>query len=113
IAIGDVDGDGDPDIVQTSTGWPSLHENRGALGFVDATHWLPQISVVGADLELLDADTDGDLDLFLTSGASTRMDHLWINDGSGRFSEESAARLPNDARPSPSCAAADVDRDGD
>ncbi len=50
-----------------------------------------------AGMVLLDADADGDLDLFIVSGGAENRpqekaytDHLYINDGKGNFTELTA-----------------------
>jgi uncharacterized protein (TIGR03382 family) len=103
IKVGDVDGDGDPDIVvggayQSQT---RLFLGDGAGGFDEVTtDRLPaRVASVG-DLELGDVDGDGDLDMVLadwgpgdpfeTDGAPMI---LWLNDGAGRFTDASD-RLP-------------------
>ena len=65
-----------------------------------ATH-LPQLALSLGDAEPGDVDGDGDLDLVLadwgpgnnmtSEGGRTR---LWLNDGSGRFTDATASRMP-------------------
>ncbi len=99
VAAGDIDNDGDLDLFQinnTPSGIrlpdrPSMFLNRGGAVFLDisdggvglgkdldaATLW---------DAAFVDIDNDGDLDLLVGSGQHS----LFINDGSGRFSDASA-----------------------
>jgi enediyne biosynthesis protein E4 len=71
------------------------------------------------DAELFDADGDGDLDLYVTSGGSefpgsstALIDRLYLNDGNGNF-KRSDQLLPTSRFESSSCVkAADFDQDG-
>ena len=121
IAVGDVNGDGLEDFYiggaatyagglfiqntegkfnrQRSTGIDSLAEDTGVLFF--------------------DADTDGDLDLYIASGdteqasnAPIYQDRFFINDGKGNFSLAQSA-LPTETSSGSCVVAADYDRDGD
>lgn len=73
-----------------------------------------------AGICLLDADQDGDLDIYIASGGAENepqtkayTDHFYINDGKGNFTELSNTDFTNN-RTSKSCViAADYDRDGD
>lgn len=66
--VGDIDGDGDPDLFITAFGADSLWRNEGDGTFVDVT----ESAGVGAQTwsassAFGDADGDGDLDLYVTS----------------------------------------------
>jgi hypothetical protein len=68
-------------------------------------------------VSLGDVDGDGDLDMFLPQGTASidaRPNLLWLNDGSGHFSDVSSSRLPQgqDAN-STKAEFVDVDADGD
>lgn len=87
LAIGDVDADGDPDLVwgrdesQASMGWL---RNEGSGSFTSMPTF-GQFRVFGA-LALLDFDSDGDLDLApYQNGAAVA---LFENDGLGSFSHQ-------------------------
>lgn len=79
---------------------------------VSDTH-LPQLGLFGPSMDAaaVDVDGDGDLDIVVASEFAPNL--LLINDGSGRFADESDARLPNTRHDSESIAAADFDGDGD
>ena len=111
----DVDGDGDRDLVfaddATSPLRHRLFRNDGTGLFQDdsATSMpaaLPQ--AYATNLAAADIDGDGDQDLVIT-GASTR---LYTNDGTGVFTDGTAARLPT-STDDEAAAFGDVDGDGD
>ena len=100
---GDVDGDGDVDVVTVSTsGRVDLFRAEGGR-FERA--W--SRDVAGATVALVDVDGDGDLDLSLIPARPS----ILRNDGAGRFDEEAAIPLP--AAPIERALWADVDGDGD
>jgi hypothetical protein len=102
IEAGDVDGDGDLDLVLADWGAGNnmtndggrtrLWLNDGAAHFVDATDKrLPDVKVrFSWDLELADVDNDADLDLLVSCkrcGGSS----LFRNDGKGAFTDDARA----------------------
>lgn len=94
VALGDIDGDGDPDVVVCG-GLLKDHifRNDGAAGFVDITersgvkhNELARMPALG------DYDNDGDLDLVLTvlkegAGQTDGRCMLWRNNGQGVFED--------------------------
>ncbi len=104
IKARDFDGDGDVDIFVGTTYQTQsrlfLGVGDGAFEEVTATH-LPRIDLSLGDAEPGDVDGDGDLDLVLADwgpgnnmvnqGGRTR---LWLNDGGGRFTDATSARMP-------------------
>jgi MYXO-CTERM domain-containing protein len=95
IAVGDVDGDGDPDIYAPAAwGDPdAFFINVGKAIFKDeAATRNPGVASHAGAARFGDIDNDGDLDLFLSDGwASGQMPkvpvHLYLNDGTGHFAE--------------------------
>ncbi|NRA96151.1 MAG: CRTAC1 family protein [Planctomycetes bacterium] len=91
---GDFDNDGDQDLVfPVGGGLPILYyRNNGGGMFtdltgtagLDASPTTPHACIAG------DIDNDGDLDVFLA--AQYGSNHLYINDGTGAFTNEAAAR---------------------
>jgi hypothetical protein len=100
---GDFDGDGYPDLYVTRLdAADSLYRNNGGDGtFTDVTveSGLQITSDIRSNgVALLDIDNDGDLDIFLSTLGDTRF-YLFVNDGTGHFSEEAVARGAALARP--------------
>jgi hypothetical protein len=103
LEIGDVDGDGDLDLVLADWGAGDPFESEGAPvrlwlnqgdgRFTDATDRMPAGKVRWSwDLELYDADNDYDLDIAVSCKVCTGS-RLYHNDGTGRFTDASD-RLP-------------------
>ncbi|MEW6321209.1 MAG: VCBS repeat-containing protein [Acidobacteriota bacterium] len=102
VEIGDVDGDGDLDLVladwgpgnnmSNEGGRTRLWLNDGAARFTDATaERMPDINVrFSWDLELVDVDNDADLDV-LVSCKRCGGSYLFRNDGAGRFTDDPRA----------------------
>jgi hypothetical protein len=124
LAWGDIDGDGDDDLYLGGSAGNAgaLHVNEGGGRFVER-----HVAAFAEDREredmaplFLDADLDGDQDLYVVSGSTEcepeselLRDRLYVNDGAGGFARAPADALP-DLRTSGSVAcAADFDRDGD
>ncbi len=106
LELGDVDADGDLDLVLVDWGEGSpetnlggkvtlwLNDGRGR--FTDATgermpHTLVRFSW---DLELVDVDNDWDVDI-VTSCKMCSSSRLYENDGSGTFDDVTAHRMPH------------------
>jgi hypothetical protein len=123
LALGDVDGDGDLDVViGTSSVTPvadnGLWINQGGLVFVDESHRLPPVQDLTSVVELIDLDGDGDLDLFtgnpgLPSLGLPERDRAYRNDGTGTFAEIVGALPGGAVGPAGSRAACFGDVDGD
>ena len=120
---GDVDGDGQLDLLVTDLRHGSLYRRTGPLLFEDAT-WT---SGVGGLLDglgqwgagLRDFDLDGDLDLFTTNGVAPILvpqpPVLAVNDGAGHFRDArpGAGAYFEGRRSGRGAAFADFDDDGD
>ena len=92
VALGDVDGDGRPDIYLTSVeGSNALYRNLGDWRFEDITAQAG-VAMTGRHsmgAVFADVDGDGDLDLLVsTLGGGVA---LFLNDGHGHFTERTAA----------------------
>ncbi len=125
IAVGDIDGNGFEDFfIGGSAGNKSmffLQDEKGHFN-VDSTRFLQQDDGHPAeDMGLLffDADSDGDLDLYIVSGSyelppnePAAQDVLYINNGQGKFTP-SYSSLPKMFSNGSCVRAADIDADGD
>jgi len=116
IALGDVDGDGDLDVLVGAAGQNRLGLNNAAGVFADATSQLPAALDETRSVALGDVDGDGDLDAFIANGVSPgwQVNSLLLNDGSGFF-VDATSQLPLQANNNYTTAVAlgDVDGDGD
>ncbi len=115
VTAGDVDGDGDMDLVLANNGQNDLILNDGKGGFVDGTaERLPVRTDVTQDVSLGDVDGDGDLDLLFGNEGPNR---LLLNDGTGHFEDAAEALPPPDQegrdQESREADFGDVDGDGD
>jgi hypothetical protein len=79
---------------------------------VSTTH-LPGVFLSGQSKDARPVDIDGDGDLDLIIAHEYRPNILLVNDGTGRFSNESHVRIPQFNRDSEDVAAGDFDQDGD
>ncbi|MEM1325166.1 MAG: VCBS repeat-containing protein [Bacteroidota bacterium] len=121
IAVGDVTGDGLEDVFIGGNMQQRAHFfiQQPDLSF-DTIHF-GQYGMNQEDMGVLlfDADGDGNNDLYLARGGSQLIennlgyqDQLWLNDGSGNFSQATKA-LPENYKNASCVKAADYDQDGD
>lgn len=113
LAVGDVDGDGDQDVVTggRSPDWNVvLHRNdgHGALGAgaVITPGWSTSYEV-----DLGDVDGDGDLDLAIGDRLNN-VARVWRNDGHGTFTSTGNTAQVGGSNDAESMRLVDVDRDG-
>lgn len=119
IELGDVDGDGDLDLIVANEGLNHLLLNNGAGFFSDAPAGALPASILDEtrEADFGDVDGDGDLDILFANTilftAHDPQNRLFVNDGSGVFTDETASRLPVDADKTFDGDFIDIDRDGD
>ncbi len=125
MAAGDINGDGLDDIVTGGSfmysGQAFLQQKNGSFTQKNLETLKDSLSKNAEDegMLLFDADGDGDLDLYISSG-SYEVDHglpnyqdrFYINDGKGNFSLDSTA-LPKNFTSKFCVRAVDYDKDGD
>jgi hypothetical protein len=112
----DVDRDFDLDcLIVNGNGYPKrLMINDGSGWFTEEGGWrLPEDLTMSNDIEYFDVDNDGDLDAYIAAGFVPGNDRMLINNGSGYFTDESAARIPQYGDQSLGVCIGDIDNDGD
>jgi hypothetical protein len=113
VSIGDVDGDGRPDVFLARTeGCNALYRNLGGWKFenIAKTAGVEACDRYSTGTALADVDGDGDLDLVLL--ATTGPNAIFVNDGKGRFTERRDLGLDSLGNGGTTVAMADVDGDG-
>jgi len=111
VVLGDLDRDGDLDVIFGNHGQNRVHFNNGV-----GKYTVPPVGGLLAgsdnteDLALGDVDRDGFLDLVCGSQPQYR---LYLNDGTGRYADATPARMSVDSDYSQAVALGDVDGDGD
>ncbi|MBK8980394.1 MAG: VCBS repeat-containing protein [Planctomycetes bacterium] len=105
--FGDIDGDGDQDLLIGRFGLTGVYLNDGQGRFADSGRWFGDVLV--SRIVLADVDSDGDLDAI--AGNPQRPVQILLNDGVGSFTDGTAGRLPS-FRSTVLCAV-DVDGDAD
>lgn len=113
LSAGDVNGDGWLDlVVSVWRGGVTLLINENGESFVDRT---AESGIVNTNTEswqavLIDLDGDGDLDLF--NAIDFAPNRLWLNDGTGQFTDVAAQAGVDTAWNDMGVAIGDVDNDG-
>lgn len=118
VELVDVDNDFDLDALIAcklcTTSYLFLNDGTGH--FTDAPNALPHFAN-NYDFEPMDIDDDGDLDLVTINDGVSIREHIFVNDGHGVFTDESATRLAGTANPANAddnvALWLDVDSDGD
>jgi hypothetical protein len=130
VAVGDLDGDLDPELavtnfdVETNT----LYRNLGGLLFEDVSaasgFGLPSFNLLGFGIVFADLDLDGDLDVYVANGHIfedparenvdyEQRDQILLGDGRGGFDELRCDFLDRRRTVARGLALADYDNDGD
>lgn len=107
FAVGDLNGDGAPDIYLGCSGSDQLWLNRGSRAFRSAGYRLGGAPTGGVAM----ADMDGDGDMDVVAAGWDEPGHVWLNDGDGRLT--AAYEFDVVAYHVHGIALADADGDGD
>ena len=115
IEFGDVDNDGDLDLMVTGRGGPiksTLYKNDGSGNFSEVLG-APFENVFSSTVGFEDVDNDGDLDLLIMGNNSSPIvsTNLYQNDGTGNYSL--VMNTPFEPSQGGDFAFGDVDNDGD
>ena len=123
VAVGDVDGDGIDDLfLGGALGQPGVlwMQRGGRFALVTPEAFQDDAEAEDVAAAFLDADADGDLDLYVGSGgyepaaaAPVLRDRLYLNDGAGGFEAAPEGAVPSLTESTGTVAAADWDGDGD
>ncbi len=118
VMIADLDGDGDDDAILYDIASPIrqivlIQDANGQLIDETASRF-PSVSYPIRQIQSADVDNDGDQDLLCASNAFiTPILRVFINDGTGVFTDEGDTRMPATVTSSWGYAPIDVDNDGD
>jgi hypothetical protein len=118
MAAGDIDGDGDVDLVATQAATEMyVYRNNGSGSFLDhdvidfSAFTIPGMTAFLESLDLADLDQDGDLDMVATDAQGGR--HLYLNSGGGEFARAATEAMPQSREQCLNQVVADIDLDGD
>ncbi|MDB4959278.1 MAG: hypothetical protein JWO36_6847 [Myxococcales bacterium] len=117
LELVDIDNDWDLDILVSSKldTTSFVFRNDGTGHFTADPNALPHFRN-NYELQPMDIDGDGDLDLATVNDGPNSTNHIFVNDGHGMFTDETQARLTGAANPPADDNAVvwlDVDSDGD
>ena len=113
LAFGEIDHDGDGDLIVANVGQDRVLINNGAGFFSDQTAArYPTSDDATRKVALADVDDDDDLDVVLANSRD-QQNKLYLNDGNGNFSDVTESHLPAVRTVANDVDAVDVDCDGD
>ncbi len=122
VDIGDVNRDGNPDIIIANMGAQNqlfFGDGKGNFKNVTQSH-MPKASMHTGDIHLVDVDGDRDLDAVVANMSPPKQkeggapNHLYINDGKGRFTNKTGEKqFPTGNQKTYRIDSADIDKDGD
>ena len=113
--MGDLDGDGDLDVVITNfDGFDTVWLNDGTGVLTDTGQQIDPATSYSrtTDAQFGDLDADGDLDMVTTSQLN-RPTLIWLNDGNAVFTESASLNHPDGGTNTNASSLADINGDGD
>ncbi|MEP5612329.1 MAG: VCBS repeat-containing protein, partial [Cyclobacteriaceae bacterium] len=116
LELGDIDGDGDMDIIEGNETYNRILINNGRGFFADeSTRRLPKVNDQTREIDLGDIDNDDDLDIICANvdfgGFGNPQNRLLLNDGAGNFTE-ATDKLPKSSFRTVDIDFADLNNDG-
>jgi hypothetical protein len=118
VAFVDIDGDRDLDIV-IANGWfpgdEKIFINNGLGYFTDESQErIPQDGGTSVYVSHGDVDNDGDFDILISNYSTSGVDNkMYVNDGTGFFTDETSSRFPGEEEETAVLMLGDLDHDGD
>jgi len=119
LAFADVNKDGYLDLFEANENGNLLYlsDSSGFFTNVTDTHLPKDLNIESRKVSFGDIDGDNDLDIFLSNvafiGGKDPQNRIFINDGTGKFTDETDERLPADNDHTIDAIFEDVDLDGD
>lgn len=116
VDVLDADGDFDLDIlINAHQKHNALYLNDGSGHFKDASEGVPKSGGNHYNPAVCDVDGDGDLDIWIDNGGRQYTEQLFINDGSGKYTDETVNRVKGNTKNADDngVVCVDLDQDGD
>jgi FG-GAP-like repeat len=118
---GDIDGDGDLDVVVLNRGQDVVLMNDGGVFTTQDFGAAPLADETDSGLEVVDLDDDGDLDVYVPNAGAFTVGHgfgggpdrYFRNNGGAKFQERTDKHFPVVVDPTTDAAFGDIDGDGD
>ncbi len=119
LALIDIDKDGDLDLIEANEDGNVLYLNNGKGFFTDVTktNLISNENMESRKIAFADIDKDGDIDLLFANvnfkGNKNPQNRLFVNDGTGIFTDVTTTQLPQDKDHSIDAIFTDIDNDND
>jgi hypothetical protein len=126
LELADIDGDGDLDVLIINFGERNamyINKGGGELRMLTDGDFVTDTAVSSTDLEVVDIDGDGDLDVLVTKskamlakfkgGDQFENNAMYVNEGTGELTKVMEGVFVTDLAPSHNLHVVDIDGDGD